>query len=165
PGLRRRAQGHIRAVEIRSGRCRVTALADPPLTVDPPSLPARGRLKWWREVIYIAVFYGVYTAIRDTQGSASVSKAHAFHNAQRVIRDERVLHAFHEEAIQHAFLSAHWFVRAWDVFYGSAHFGVTALAMIWLFRRMPDRYALWRNTLAITTSLALVGFALYPLMP
>jgi membrane-associated phospholipid phosphatase len=42
---------------------------------------------------------------------------------------------------------------------------VTAVALIWLFRRMPERYPLWRNTLAWTTALALIGFALYPLAP
>ena len=45
------------------------------------------------------------------------------------------------------------------------HFVVTAVAIIWLFRRQPWRYVRWRTTLAVTTALALVGFALYPLMP
>jgi hypothetical protein len=38
-------------------------------------------------------------------------------------------------------------------------------ALILLFRRFPTRYARWRNTLAVTTALALIGFASYPLMP
>ena len=42
---------------------------------------------------------------------------------------------------------------------------VTAFALIWLFRRNPARYPLWRNTLACTTALALIGFAFFPLMP
>jgi hypothetical protein len=36
---------------------------------------------------------------------------------------------------------------------------------VWLFRRRPERYPLWRNTLAFTTALALIGFAFYPLVP
>jgi hypothetical protein len=39
------------------------------------------------------------------------------------------------------------------------------VALVYMFRRMSGRYPLWRNTLAFTTGLALVGFAFYPLMP
>ena len=46
-----------------------------------------------------------------------------------------------------------------------AHFVVTFLALVWLFRRDPARYPRWRNTLALTTCLAVVGFAAYSLMP
>jgi hypothetical protein len=53
----------------------------------------------------------------------------------------------------------------WNVFYGTAHFVITAVALAWLFVRDPDRYPRWRNTLACTTLLALVGFAAFSLMP
>ena len=49
--------------------------------------------------------------------------------------------------------------------YGVAYAVVTPATLIWLYRRHPDRYGLWRNTLAFGTLLALVGFALFPLMP
>ncbi len=123
------------------------------------------RLRFWRELFYVVVFYGIYTIIRDTQGSHAVSAGRALANAKQVVRVERSVGIFHEQAVQHAFASQHLFLRCWGVFYGSAHFVVTAVALIWLFRRMPERYPLWRNTLAITTALALIGFATYPLMP
>lgn len=123
------------------------------------------RLRWWREILYILAFYSVYTLIRNTQGSAAVSTAKAFANARHVIRWEEFLHMFHEEAIQEAFLDARWFISFWNVFYGTAHFVVTVAALVLLFRRVPRRYALWRNTLAFTTGLALIGFAGFPLMP
>jgi len=61
----------------------------------------------------------------------------------------------------------HWkvFLQFWDVYYGTFHFIVTIFALVWLFKRMPERYPQWRNTLACTTALALVGFAFFPLMP
>ncbi|HMC51125.1 MAG TPA: phosphatase PAP2 family protein [Acidimicrobiales bacterium] len=126
-----------------------------------------GRLRWWRELVYILAFYSVYTVIRNTQGSASVSVERAFRNARSVIRIERALALFHEQAIQQAFLGHGWrpFLSLWDVFYGTAHFVITAVALIWMFRTMPKRYPLWRNTLAVTTALALIGFATFPLMP
>ena len=123
------------------------------------------RLRWWREVLYVLIFYGIYTTVRNTQGSATVSAGHAFNNAKQIIRWEEWLAIYHEETIQDWFLDLRWFMQFWNVFYGTAHFAVTAGALIWLFRRDPSRYPLWRNTLAATTGLALIGFALYPLMP
>lgn len=127
--------------------------------------PRRRRLYWWREVLYILAFYGVYSLVRN-RGLNGNEIVQARHNALRVIRVERFLHAFHEAWVQHLFYpSAKWFLSFWNVFYGSAHFIVTVIAIIWLFRRDPSRYPFWRNTLAFTTGLALIGFAFFPLMP
>ncbi|MGH9150774.1 MAG: phosphatase PAP2 family protein [Acidimicrobiales bacterium] len=125
---------------------------------------AQARLQWWREVVYIAAFYGVYTLVRN-YGVATDSARDAFANAVDVIHLERLLGSFHEQAIQRRFLDARWFIAFWNVFYGTAHFAVTAGALIWLFRRQPARYPLWRNTLAAATAFALAGFAFFPLMP
>jgi hypothetical protein len=140
-----------------------------PAGVDETSAPVRRRqrgLRWWKEVLYVLAFYAVYSAIRNTQGSASVSAHHALDNALDVIRIERAVGLFHERAIQEAVLGlGRLFIEFWNLFYGTFHFFVTAGALIFVFRRFPERYARWRNTLAFTTALALVGFALYPLMP
>jgi len=113
----------------------------------------------------VGCFYAVYTAIRDQFGSASVGATHALHNAERVIRLERALGMFHEQAIQHWFLAWPGLVRATNLYYGSLHFVVPIVVLVVLFRRWPDDYRLWRNTLAATTGLALIGFSLFPLMP
>jgi hypothetical protein len=131
--------------------------------------PARIRsqlgLRWWREVLYVAVFYGIYSLIRNQFGSAAVSEAEAYDNARVIIAIERGLGTFHEETIQQWFLGWRWFIQFWNIFYGTFHFGVTAFCIIWLFRWFPERYVRWRTTLALTTGLALVGFALFPLLP
>jgi hypothetical protein len=131
--------------------------------------PVRRRqrgLRWWKEVLYVLAFYAVYSAIRNTQGSASVSAHHALDNALDIIRIERALGLFHEQAVQDAVLDlGRFFIEFWNLFYGTFHFIVTTFALIYVFRRFPERYARWRNTLAFTTALALIGFALYPLMP
>jgi hypothetical protein len=107
--------------------------------------------------------------VRDLQGSGadndSRATAVAFGHARSIIRLEHDLHLFREQSIQHAFIHAKLLLQFWDVFYGSAHFVVTAGTLLWLFRRDPQRYPLWRNTLALVTALALFGFAFYPLMP
>ncbi|MBV9285753.1 MAG: phosphatase PAP2 family protein [Acidimicrobiia bacterium] len=131
--------------------------------------PVRRRqrgLRWWKEVLYVLAFYLVYSAVRNSQGSATVSAAHALHNAMDLIRIEKAVGIFHEQALQHAAISVgKFFIEFWNIFYGTFHFIVTAFVLIYIFRRFPERYARWRNTLACTTALALVGFALYPLMP
>ena len=123
-----------------------------------------GRLRWWREVLYILAFYSVYTFIRN-RGVATDSVAEARRNALDVVDLERRLGTYWEEAIQDRFLDWTPFIQFWNIFYGTAHFVVTVFALVYLFRRMAYRYPLWRNTLACTTGLALVGFAFYPLMP
>ncbi|HEX5614232.1 MAG TPA: phosphatase PAP2 family protein, partial [Acidimicrobiia bacterium] len=50
-------------------------------------------------------------------------------------------------------------------FYGSLHFIVTIGAALFLYRWFADDYPRFRNTLATTTALALVGFVLFPLAP
>jgi hypothetical protein len=122
-------------------------------------------LRWWREVIYVLVFYAVYTTIRNTQGSEAVSATHAFHNAEHIVDVERGLRLYFEEGLQDWFLPYKGFMQFWNVFYGTAHFVVTVVALVWLFRKLPGRYPQWRNTLACTTGLALFGFATFALMP
>ena len=130
-----------------------------------PEVADREGLRWWREVAYAAAFYVIYSLIRNGQGSAAVSEGHALRNALRVVRLEEALGIYHERAVQAAFLGWWAFVELWNFFYASAHFVVTVWALVFLFRRFPDRYRRWRNVLAATTALALVGFAAFPLMP
>jgi hypothetical protein len=115
-------------------------------------------------VAYILAFYSVYSLIRN-RGVDTDSSAEAFRHAREVIGAERLLGLYHERTVQGWFLPWRWFISFWDVYYGTAHFVVTVVALVYLFRRMSVRYPLWRNTLACTTALALVGFALYPLLP
>ena len=123
------------------------------------------KLRWWKEVLTAAVFYAIYSVIRNMQGSATVSAAHAFRNARQVIDLERFLGLYHEQGIQALFLGSEILMSVWNILYGTLHFVVTILVLVVLFRRFPSRYPKWRNTLAATTGLALIGFAFYPLMP
>ena len=123
------------------------------------------RSHWWREVLIIAAFYGLYTLVRDLRGTRPVSVDQAFTNAKRIISLERTVGLFHERGLQQHFLSAHWLIRLCDDFYGTLHFIVTIVVLALLFFRFPTRYRQWRNTLALTTGLALVGFYFFPLMP
>lgn len=129
---------------------------------------ARRTLRWWHEIAYVVGFYLIYSAIRNQLGSSGaleVSTSRALDNALIVVDAERALGLFIEESVQQVFLEWEWFIRFWNIFYGSLHFVVTAAVMVFLYRRFPGRYRRYRNVLAVTTGLALVGFASFPLMP
>ena len=123
------------------------------------------RLRWWFEVIAILAMYIVYSGIRNKFGSATVSPEHAFTNARRVITAERNLGLFFEENLQDGFLGYKWFLQFWNLFYGTFHFWVTGFALVYTFRKRPEVYSFWRNTIIFATLLALIGFSLFPLMP
>lgn len=129
-----------------------------------PTRPV-ARSHWWREVLVVAAFYGLYSLVRDLRGTKPVSHFQALTNAKRIIGFERTIGIFHENSFQNWFLSVHWLIRLCDDYYGSAHFIVTIAVLVFLFFWHPAQYRLWRNTLAFTTGLALVGFYFFPLMP
>ena len=131
--------------------------------------PARDhRLFWWKEALIAVIFYAVYSWTRNQFGSHRLGEGipqHAFNNARQVIRLERRLGLFHEESIQEWFLAQRWLIQAMNTFYGTAHFVITLGVFLLLFLKRKDVFAQWRNTLAVMTALAIVGFALFPLMP
>jgi hypothetical protein len=117
---------------------------------------------WWAEILAILGFYFVYSAIRDVSGSHRIR---ALDDARHVISIERHLHIFHEPTIQRWALHFTPLIVTANYMYGSLHFIVTIGVAVWLFRSFPDDYPRYRNTLAIATALALVGFTVFPLMP
>ena len=123
------------------------------------------RLRWWKEALLILGFYLIYSWVRNRFGSAAVSPETAYDNARRIIDLEAWMRLDFEEALQGWFLDWGWFLRIWNIFYGTGHFLVTGFALIWLYRRHPQDYSFWRTTGLATTGLALVGFAVFPLMP
>lgn len=141
----------------------VASQADPPRT--------EPRLRWWREALYILVIYRAYSTVRNQFGSAGGDPEQAseiaYEHALEVIRLERALGSYLEPGLQAWYLDlpADGWIGFWNVFYGTAHFLVTAGALIWLYRRGQHRYRTWRNTLAFTTVFALAGFATFSLMP
>jgi PAP2 superfamily len=132
------------------------------------TLPGGRRLRdgttlyWWAEILAILVFYFVYSAIRNANKAGS---EHAFHNAEHVIRWQGWLGLNQEEMLQDWAQHFKPIIIAANYFYGSLHFVVTIAAGIYLFRKFSNAYPRYRNTLAIATALALIGFKLFPLMP
>jgi len=119
-------------------------------------------LYWWLEISACLVYYGIYSTIRN---AISHNERRAFDHARALIDVQHHLGIYHEETLQRWAL--HWkpLVISMNYIYGSLHFIVTAGVGIYLFKRFTDDYPRWRNTLAATTGLALIGFFTWPLMP
>src|SRR4051812_28351925 len=122
----------------------------------------RRRAPWWVEFPLILITYEVYEWVR---GRVKGSPAAAASNAKQVVAIERFFGIFRESAIQHPFLANHAFIQFWDIYYGTVHFIVPVVTLIFLWRHFPDRYRRWRNTLVATVLIALVCFKFYPLLP
>jgi hypothetical protein len=120
------------------------------------------RLVWIREAVIVVVVYVVYESVRNlSEGRPSV----AFDNAMRIIEWQEALRIYHEKAIQDWSLQWLPLIIVSNYFYGIAYIALTILTLLYLYRRWPNDYPLWRNTLAVGTMLGLVGFATFPLMP
>ena len=119
-------------------------------------------LYWWVEIIAIAVFYFVYSQIRNANGN---DPAAAFANASDIIHWQRLIGIYHEQTLQSWALHFRPIIVFCNYWYGSMHFIVTGGVMVFLYRKWSDDYPTWRNTLGIATAIALIGFTLYPLMP
>lgn len=127
----------------------------------------RAGLRWWKEVFLAIAVYGVYSIVRNQFGSAGGDPGPAYGHALDLIDIEKALHLYFEPDVQQWYLDlpGHGLIRLWNVYYGIAHFLVTLIALVWMFRRDPLRHRVLRNTLALTTALAVIGFAAYSLMP
>lgn len=125
---------------------------------------ARHRLMWIRETLIVVAFYYVYQAIRNIANSGNVTPR-AFHNANRLVALERHLHIFVEDRVQQFFLSARWFIKAMNVYYGTLHFVITVGLLVWVYHYRHHAYRAMRNLLGATTGLALIGYWAFPLAP
>jgi hypothetical protein len=122
----------------------------------------RLRYGWIIEAGLGVVVYFLYDDVRErVAGSAHV----ALLNARDLIHLERFVGLYQELWLQRAFIDTGWFVSLWNIYYGTVHFVMPVVALVLLWRRAPERYVVWRNTLLLMLVIGLVLFWAYPLMP
>lgn len=126
--------------------------------------PGPARPAWWRELLLVAVTYGIYSLIRNTL-PAHLAKARA--NALGLYHAERHLHLDVERTLNDfvAARSHHAFAFLANYTYSLSHFGVTISVLVWLYVARPLAYRTARTVLLVATVLGLVGYWLYPLAP
>jgi hypothetical protein len=114
------------------------------------------------EVLAIA---GLYLAGELSRGLASSGEAGAERNAAAVVRLERHLHLFGETAVQDAAHRVFGLPAVLGYAYLTLHLAVTASVLVWVYRHRRFAYPRLRNTLAVASGLAVVGYALFPTAP
>ena len=86
-------------------------------------------------------------------------------HAHLVFHWERVLHLDWEAALQAAVLGVPGLERGLELFYFAAHFALTAVFFLWLYRRSPAGFRFFRNAFLVTTAIALVVHWRFPTAP
>jgi hypothetical protein len=120
------------------------------------------RRPWTFEVTVFALALVVYQASRALViGEPST----AFENAAGIIDWEKSSGLFVETGIQDWVLNHLQLAEALNYFYMYAHWTVTPLFFIWLYRRRRRVYPYVRNAFLAANGIALVVFMLYPVAP
>jgi hypothetical protein len=115
-----------------------------------------------REIAGLAVLYAVYEVIR---GAGGENVQAALRNTADIVALEQAVGIYVERGVQDAFESIPYAPSLLGLAYVLLHFVGTAVALVWVHRRHPDRFPLVRTTFVVATALALVGYVLYPAAP
>ena len=117
---------------------------------------------WAFEVMLFAIALLVYQASRALViGKPST----AFENAAEIISFEKSSGLFVETSIQGWVLNHIQLTEALNYFYMYAHWTITPLFFIWLYRRRARVYPYVRNAFFAANALALVVFMVFPVAP
>ncbi len=106
--------------------------------------------------------YALYEIVRGF-GSTSLSLAQA--HTDDIVALERSSHIFIERSVQNGAHAVPGLPPLLGFLYLALHLIGTSLALVWVYRRHPDRFPLVRTTIVVATALSLVIYVLYPAAP
>ena len=115
-----------------------------------------------REIAGLAALYGLYEVVR---GAGGENVEVAMRNTADIVRLEQAVGVYVEQGVQRAFEAVPFAPAFLGLLYVLLHFAGTAVALIWIHRRHPDRFPIVRTTFVAATALALVGYVFYPAAP
>lgn len=122
----------------------------------------RAQRPWLFEISLFALALLIY------QGSRALvvgEPSTAFENAAGIVDWEKSSGLFVEASIQEWVLNHVQLTEALNYFYMSAHWIVTVLFFVWLFRQHPRVYPYVRNAFLATNAMALVIYTAFPVAP
>jgi hypothetical protein len=115
-----------------------------------------------REIAGLVVLYGLYEVVRGAGGeNAEAALAHT----ADIVAVEQAFGVYVERSVQAAFETIPFAPALLGLAYVLLHFVGTAVALVWVHRRHPDRFPIVRTTFVAATALALVGYVFYPAAP
>ena len=115
--------------------------------------------------IEAAAVVGAYLAYQLVQMAVAGTRRSAVFRAEWLWHAEQRLHLDPELALNHLVTAHHWLAVLSGLYYGSLHFLVTPLVLVWLRLRRPVLYAPLRNVLVLVSLVALLAYWLLPLAP
>jgi PAP2 superfamily protein len=114
------------------------------------------------EALALVALYGVYEL---TRGSLGESWSLAQRHADEIVRFERNLGMFWEWDVQRSAQSLPLLPPVLGVAYIGLHVAATIAALIWVYRRHRERFALVRTVFVASSAFALVLYAVFPTAP
>lgn len=120
------------------------------------------RPQLWRELVLMGSVYLAYSGIRNLAPNQAEA---AQRNARAVLDLEKALHIDVEKGLNHLVSNTPMIAYPAIYYYATLHLVMTAITLVWLYRRRPTFYAPARAVLLVMTMAALIGYWLYPLAP
>jgi hypothetical protein len=114
------------------------------------------------EIATLASLYGVYELVRG-QGHATLAGARAHTDA--IVSLERHVHVYGEHALQRGVDALPGLPTLLGLAYILLHFVGTAVVLTWIHRRHRSSFPVVRNTLILSTAVALTVYVLFPVAP
>ncbi|WP_435744517.1 phosphatase PAP2 family protein [Nocardioides sp. SYSU DS0663] len=128
----------------------------------PPSTSPTGRSRLRRGLAELALLAVLYVAYSVSRHFADDAMGPALSRAQELLNVERLVGLHWEFALNQLFVEIRLVGLLSSFWYATAHYVVTAGALVWLFRKGPRRYVPERRALVAATT---VGLALYLMLP
>jgi PAP2 superfamily len=114
------------------------------------------------EVATLVSLYGFYELVRG-QGSATLGAARE--HTDWIVSLERHLHVYGEHALQRGVDALPGMATLLGIAYILLHFVGTGMALVWVHRRHRGAFPVVRNTLIVSTAIALTVYVLFPVAP
>lgn len=148
----------------------MTALTTKPPPARLPSPPAvpptRGgavrRLRWWYEVLLVGAWYVGYELVR---AASPKQVGAAYQHADQLLGFERWAHLDPERTLNRLASGSSDLGALAGYYYGTLHFAVTPLVLIWLYWRHRALYRRARTVLIGASAGSLLIFWFYPVAP
>jgi len=120
----------------------------------------------WRAAVFeMVIILSLYVAYSGSRMFASDALRPAQRRAAELLDIEDALHLSWEGAINQVFVVSRGLSLFGSFWYATAHYIVTAVVLLWLYRRGREVYTPARSALAVGTIIALVAYLLLPTAP
>jgi uncharacterized membrane protein YgdD (TMEM256/DUF423 family) len=115
-----------------------------------------------REIAGLTALYGVYEIVR---GAGGENVQAAMRHTADIVALEKAIGVYVEHGVQQTVEAIPMAPALLGLAYVLLHFVGTAVLLVWMHRRHPDRFPIVRTTFVVATALALVGYVLFPAAP